>query len=105
MSEQKDQCMINKQFKVVNNNMKIEENLHYSIVKLRGLPWSSTADDITKFFNDCKIAGGTKGVHIVMSRDNRPTGEAFVEFASAEDLAKALTRDRNHMGNRYIEGR
>ncbi|XP_026479530.1 heterogeneous nuclear ribonucleoprotein F-like [Ctenocephalides felis] len=103
MSRQQDQKTTKEQSNVANNNMKLEENLHYSIVKLRGLPWSSTEEDIAKFFCDCEIEGGTNGIHLVMSIDNRPTGEAYVEFASTEDLTKALAKDRNHMGNRYIE--
>lgn len=74
------------------------------IVKLRGLPWSATVDDIIKFFKDCKIAGGKAGVHMTTSREGRPSGEAFVEFEDEEDVERACQKDRDHMGNRYIEG-
>lgn len=75
------------------------------IVKLRGLPWSATTDDVIKFFKDCTILGGKAGVHMTTSREGRPSGEAFVEFQSAEDVHRAIKRDRDHMGNRYIEGK
>ncbi|VEN45868.1 unnamed protein product [Callosobruchus maculatus] len=74
------------------------------IVKLRGLPWSATEEDIEKFFSDCKILGGREeGIHITASREGRPSGECFVELEDAEDLELALAKDRDHIGNRYIE--
>lgn len=75
------------------------------VVKLRGLPWSATVDEILKFFKDSTVIGGADGVHMTTSREGRPSGEAFVEFATEEDLKLALKRDRDHMGNRYIEGK
>lgn len=39
-----------------------------------------------------------------MSPLGRPSGEAYIELASAEDASKALKKDREHMGHRYIEG-
>jgi heterogeneous nuclear ribonucleoprotein F/H len=73
------------------------------IVKLRGLPWSATNDDILKFFKNCKVLDGKQGVHMTSSREGRPSGEAFVEFESEEDLNCALHKDREHIGSRYIE--
>ncbi|XP_056643648.1 heterogeneous nuclear ribonucleoprotein H-like [Diorhabda carinulata] len=77
------------------------------IAKLRGLPWSATQDDILSFFTDsfanCKILGGKSGIHMTTSREGRPSGEAFVEFETADDLEMALQKDREHIGNRYIE--
>lgn len=74
------------------------------IAKLRGLPWSATTDDIEKFFRDCKILGGKNGIHMTSSREGRPSGEAFVEFDDIDDLENAVQKDREHIGNRYIEG-
>ena len=50
-----------------------------------------------------RIAGGKDGIHLTFSRDGRPSGEAFVEFVSDEDLEKALEKHNEHMGHRYIE--
>lgn len=75
------------------------------VVKLRGLPWSATVEEILKFFRDSNVSGGVDGVHMTLSKEGRPSGEAFVEFQSEEDLKQALKRDRDHMGNRYIEGK
>ena len=52
---------------------------------------------------DIRIAGGKDGIHLTFSRDGRPSGEAFVEFASDADLEKALEKHNEHMGHRYIE--
>lgn len=74
------------------------------VVRVRGLPWSSTVDEIMKFFGECNISGGKTGIHMTMSREGRPSGEAYIEMESEEDIEKALERDRDHMGHRYIEG-
>lgn len=74
------------------------------VIKVRGLPWSTTVDEIIKFFGDCNISHGKAGVHMTMSREGRPSGEAYIEMESEEDIDKACKRDRDHMGHRYIEG-
>ncbi len=56
-------------------------------------------------FSECDIVGGKGGIHFTFVRDGRPSGEAYIELASEEDLEKALTRDKQHMGKRYIEGK
>lgn len=38
-----------------------------------------------------------------MSREGRPSGEAYIELESVEDVEKALSKDKQHMGHRYIE--
>lgn len=53
----------------------------------------------------CNIKGGHVGIHLTMSREGRPSGEAFVELATPEDLEKAMRKDREHIGHRYIEGK
>eukprot|EP00756_Hemistasia_phaeocysticola_P012396 Hpha_TRINITY_DN15191_c4_g3::TRINITY_DN15191_c4_g3_i1::g.128364::m.128364/K12898/HNRNPF_H; heterogeneous nuclear ribonucleoprotein F/H len=71
------------------------------VVKMRGLPYSSTELDIANFFNGISIA--QQGIHLVMTHDDRPSGEAFVEFENPTDLQFALERDRQSMGTRYVE--
>jgi len=41
---------------------------------------------------------------MTMSREGRPSGEAYVEMETDEDIEKACKKDRDHMGHRYIEG-
>ncbi|KAM4748537.1 heterogeneous nuclear ribonucleoprotein H-like isoform 2-T2 [Rhinophrynus dorsalis] len=73
------------------------------VVKIRGLPWSCSPDEIENFFSDCKIANGSSGVHFIYTREGRPSGEAFVEFETEDDLKLALKKDRETMGHRYVE--
>lgn len=54
---------------------------------------------------DCKIKNGKDGIHLTMSQLGRPSGEAYIELESPEEAAKALKKDRQHMGHRYIEGK
>ncbi|XP_074679488.1 G-rich sequence factor 1 [Strix aluco] len=68
------------------------------VVLLRGLPFSSTEEDIADFFPGLKITDIA-----FVYRGERRTGEAFVQFAAPEMAAKALLRHREYMGSRYIE--
>lgn len=53
---------------------------------------------------DCKIASNGASIHFTYTREGRPSGEAFVEFESEEDLKIAVKKDRETMGHRYVEG-
>jgi heterogeneous nuclear ribonucleoprotein F/H len=94
------------------------------VVRLRGLPWAVTDDDILKFFGkliglvllyscltcilgiseDSNIVGGAAGIHMTYTREGRPTGEGYLELGSEEDVERALTKHNEHLGPRYIEG-
>lgn len=77
-----------------------------NIIKLRGLPWNSTAKDIMDFLKECQTAEGEKSVHLAIShRDGRPNGEAFVELAGPGDVDKAFEYNKNVLGHRYIESK
>ena len=41
---------------------------------------------------------------MAMTREGRPSGEAFIEMTCQEDVEKALKKDRENMGKRYVEG-
>jgi len=58
---------------------------------------------VSMFLGDCEIVGGKEGVHFTFVRDGRPSGEAYVEMATEEDVEKALSKNKQHMGKRYIE--
>ena len=45
------------------------------------------------------------GIHFTYSQEGRPSGEVFVELQSEGDVETALERHKDHMGQRYIEGR
>eukprot|EP01132_Coremiostelium_polycephalum_P004757 gene4757-5936_t len=68
-------------------------------VKLRGLPFSATQQDIQQFFNGLSSIGVIK----IIYNGDRATGTAFVSFSNSNDYQSALSRNRNHIGSRYIE--
>ena len=69
-----------------------------AVVKMRGLPYKVTRNDILDFFSGLSVP--LNGVHLMFNEREQPTGEAFVEFASSDDRERALTKDRHHMGGR-----
>ena len=77
------------------------------ILKLRGLPFSATAEDIVEFFGDPALGlstvPGVEDVMVGVAADGRTTGIAFVEFSSADVAEVAMRKDRQMMGSRYIE--
>lgn len=73
------------------------------MVRLRGLPYSATSREILDLLHDCCVSGGDKGVRFSFAPDGRPSGEAFVELASEEDVSKALGHNKEHLGRRYVE--
>lgn len=73
------------------------------VVRLRGLPYSAQTKDILQFMSDCTVTNGEAGVHFTFVADGRPSGEAFVELQSEEDVSKALAHHNEHMGRRYVE--
>ncbi|KAM4652982.1 heterogeneous nuclear ribonucleoprotein H isoform 9-T9 [Amazona ochrocephala] len=52
---------------------------------------------------DCKILNGALGIRFIYTREGRPSGEAFAELESEEDVKLALKKDRETMGHRYVE--
>ncbi|KAM3955009.1 heterogeneous nuclear ribonucleoprotein H2 [Aphomia sociella] len=73
------------------------------IIKLRGLPFSTTAEDVLDFLRDVNVVNDKDGVHMTEVRPGRPSGECFVEVESQEDVENALKKDKENMGKRYIE--
>lgn len=73
-----------------------------SYVKMRGLPFSAIKEDILHFFSGFRLS--SQDVTIGINSEGRPSGEAFVRFAS-EQVAKEAIRERNRerMDHRYIE--
>ena len=41
---------------------------------------------------------------MTMTREGRPSGEAYIEMETDDDVEKAVKKDRQHMGKRYVEG-
>eukprot|EP00299_Pterocystis_sp_00344_P012813 c6206_g1_i1.p1 GENE.c6206_g1_i1~~c6206_g1_i1.p1 ORF type:complete len:355 (+),score=49.20 c6206_g1_i1:1013-2077(+) len=73
-----------------------------TVVKMRGLPFAASTFDIVDFCSGYDILRDS--IKIGVNQNNRPSGEAWVEFtsmASAQNFIR--TKNRTAMGNRYIE--
>ncbi|KAG5189765.1 hypothetical protein JKP88DRAFT_262098 [Tribonema minus] len=72
------------------------------VLRMRGLPWTATEEDILSFFSGFDVRAG--GVHIAKNREGRPSGEAYVVFHSELDAHEAKQqRDKEKMGGRWID--
>lgn len=71
------------------------------VVRLRGLPFSSSEADIVQFFSGLDIV--QNGITIVTDNQGRNSGQAYVQFTSQQAFEEALTKDRELIGHRYIE--
>jgi heterogeneous nuclear ribonucleoprotein F/H len=71
------------------------------VLKLHGLPYSATTEDIIKFFLEYELT--EENVHIAISSDGKATSEAFVEFPTAEVAKTAMCKDKMTIGTRYVE--
>ncbi|CAH8613637.1 unnamed protein product [Schistosoma haematobium] len=68
-------------------------------VRMRGLPYSATKEDINRFLSPLQPVN----IRIKFNAANRPTGEAVVDFASHDEAKEAMKKDREKIGPRYIE--
>mmetsp|Transcript_12088 Transcript_12088/g.29520 ORF Transcript_12088/g.29520 Transcript_12088/m.29520 type:complete len:379 (-) Transcript_12088:181-1317(-) len=79
----------------------IREGSHTGFIRLRGLPFHATKQDIVEFFKDYKpIESSILLTHRV---DGRATGEGYVAFDDATNSKAAMTMHRSTIGSRYIE--
>lgn len=74
---------------------------HTGVLRLRGLPFSVLKSEIIEFFGDSIV--DDENIHIVTHADGRATGEAFIEFKSAEESKEAMKKDKMTLGSRYVE--
>lgn len=71
-------------------------------VRMRGIPFSATADDVLNFFDG--LGPMSESVVIGTTREGRLSGEAFVSFKTVTEAKEAIEqRNRATMGDRYIE--
>ena len=50
------------------------------------------------------VKDGAAGVYLALSREGRPSGEAYVELCSEADYEAAKKKHNATMGHRYLEG-
>ncbi|KAJ8498920.1 hypothetical protein OPV22_009472 [Ensete ventricosum] len=71
---------------------------NFPVVRLRGLPFNCDDLDICKFFGGLDIVDC-----LLVNKNGRFSGEAFVVLPSPMQAEFALQRDRQNMGRRYVE--
>ncbi|XP_028269429.1 G-rich sequence factor 1 [Parambassis ranga] len=79
----------------------VETPAQEGVVLLRGLPFSCTESDIVQFFSGLAVV--ENGITFVTNSRGRRSGQAYVQFSSQEAADEALQRDRQFIGNRYVE--
>ena len=71
-----------------------------STLRMRGIPFRSTVEDVMRFFAGFQVVPG--GV-VLGQRDGRASGDCFVTFTSPAEAQRATIMNNQHMGTRYIE--
>ncbi|XP_065101620.1 epithelial splicing regulatory protein 1 isoform X2 [Paramisgurnus dabryanus] len=73
-------------------------------VRLRGLPYDATIQDILVFLGEYTADIKPHGVHMVLNQQGRPSGDAFIQMRSAERAFLAAQRcHKRSMKERYVE--
>jgi len=71
-------------------------------LKLRGIPYSATPEDIAAFLEGFHVMPGQ--VAIGRGADGRPSGDAWVQLADERTAAAAMqAKNRASLGGRYVE--
>ena len=61
-----------------------------SVVRVRGVPWNCTQEDLKKFFDNLEI----EEAHFDVTPSGRLTGDAYVKFTSSSSADEAVKHDR-----------
>lgn len=77
----------------------VERNNSKLTLKMRGLPFSATEQDIKNFFHPVSI----KEIRLIQTAKGRPSGRAFVDFYNESDLKESLKHHKEYINNRYVE--
>jgi len=77
---------------------KVEKKPENCFVRLGGLSWKATEEDIKTFLKDCKI----KKVFITLNERGKPSGNAFIHFEEEEDVRKARNYNKKDLLGRWV---
>jgi len=79
----------------------IRDGPHTGYIRMRGLPFQATKQDVLDFFKEYKPLESS--ILLTYRVDGRATGEGYVAFDDAADAKAAMTMHRSTIGSRYIE--
>ncbi|XP_062255609.1 epithelial splicing regulatory protein 1 isoform X2 [Platichthys flesus] len=79
-------------------------------LRLRGLPYTASIEDILTFLGEFTHDIRPHGVHMVLNQQGRPSGDCFIQMNSAERALQASQRLHKHVmssqrgaNSRYVE--
>ncbi|SOV22966.1 RNA-binding protein, putative [Plasmodium sp. DRC-Itaito] len=82
----------------------IEEKINLPRLKLRGLPFDASEEEIKNFFRDFQLTKQAYPVHIIKGIKNKPTGHAYVYFDDEEEARNACqAMNRKYIRDRFVE--
>uniref|UniRef100_A0A803YPR8 Epithelial splicing regulatory protein 1 n=1 Tax=Meleagris gallopavo TaxID=9103 RepID=A0A803YPR8_MELGA len=82
----------------------VQQVLNRDCIRLRGLPYAATIEDILDFLGEFSTDIRTHGVHMVLNHQGRPSGDAFIQMKSADRAFLAAQKcHKKTMKDRYIE--
>ena len=76
-----------------------KESIKSGTIKMRGLPFKVKEKHIKDFFAPLRLLD----IRMIENKEGKPTGCAFVDFGSENNIKEALKRDRDCIQGRYIE--
>ncbi|XP_030348361.1 G-rich sequence factor 1 [Strigops habroptila] len=79
------------------------ENDNVFLIRAQGFPFSCTEEDVLTFFDSCRIRNGENGIHFLLNKDGRRSGDALIELESKADVQRALQKHLRYMGPRYVK--
>lgn len=74
------------------------------LIKVRGLPWTTTKKDLRDFFSKVNISHGLDGIHFITDDENN-FGVAYIQLPTRQDYEIAQTFHRKKLDERYIDGK
>lgn len=79
----------------------IREGVHTGFIRMRGLPFQASKEDILEFFKEYNPVDDS--LIFTYRSDGRATGEGYIAFKNAADAKNAMALHRSTIGSRYIE--
>jgi RNA recognition motif-containing protein len=83
-----------------------------SAVRIRGMPFSTTIEEIVQFFDPLLVEFNVENrqigapidiIPVINAVDGRPTGDAFIKFKDAKDAKDAVSKSKQKMGGRFVD--
>eukprot|EP00965_Chrysotila_dentata_P211580 6186543-Pleurochrysis_carterae.AAC.2 len=85
------------------NRATMKEDAGYrGVLRMRGLPYTATVDDVVQFFN-YPAELSPANVHLLQRADGRASGDAYVIFDTEEAAKQALGLDKQKLGSRWVD--